>query len=251
LYFRYGREEYLACEQRLLTVSEDKSIERVLLQEMIKNGPSAGNQYLEPVINSKTSVISVSSNREYLYITLSREFLDPVSSEAPGNWKDDPTWRETVYRERRLATMAIVNTMTELGEYSRIQILIDTDGTGQGVRPTREMLGFVGDDETQNAQLMGPLARDQSIVLTPGNTLSLFMKRFTEKDWTGVNELLARDDQYGNAKPSTMKVSLLGAEYFADRYQSPANGQQRRQSAVVTTTTIPAQNAAVFQQNVS
>jgi hypothetical protein len=96
LYFRYGREEYLACEQRLLTVSEDKSIERVLLQEMIKNGPSAGNQYLEPVINSKTSVISVSSNREYLYITLSREFLDPVSSEAPGNWKDDPTWRETV-----------------------------------------------------------------------------------------------------------------------------------------------------------
>lgn len=206
LYFRYGGEEYLAGEQRLLPVSEDKPIERVLLQEMIKNGPSAGSLYLEPVINPKTSVISVSSNREYLYITLSREFLDPISGEAPGNWEEDPAWREAVYTERRLAVMAIVNTMTELGEYSRIQILIDTDGTKQGVRPTREMLGFAGDDKTQNAQLMGPLTRDPSMVLTPGNTLSLIMKRFSEKDWTGVDEIIARDDQYGNVKPSTDEV---------------------------------------------
>ncbi|MGI5878733.1 MAG: GerMN domain-containing protein [Christensenellales bacterium] len=211
LYFRYEDENYLAGEQRMLSASEDKRIEKVLLQDMIQNGPSAGSVKLKPVINPKTSVLSVSENREYLYITLSREFLEPISDEIPANWAGDEKWREQVYAERRLAVMAIVNTLTELGQYSRIQILVDTDNTGQGTRPTWEMLGFVRGDPEQDAQLAEPLSRDQSMVLTPRNTLNLLLKRFGEKNWKAVDAFIAQNDPRGYTKPPTEEmIAMLG-----------------------------------------
>ena len=133
VYFAYADKYILADQQHLVSVPETKRAEEIFLQELIA-GPKTTSISLQPVINPNTRVVSVSDNNGLLFVTLSSQFFTPLSG-VPENWQQSGEWSQAVMRQRRLALYAIVNTLTQTGKYSKVQLYIDYTDSGQGERP--------------------------------------------------------------------------------------------------------------------
>jgi hypothetical protein len=94
--------------------------------------------------------------------------------------------------QRQLALYAIVNTLTQTGKYSKVQLYIDYDDSGQGERPTRGEMGFAGDD---SESLLEPIGRHSEVILEPDTSVMLFLKSFSEKDWDSASQYVDTDNQ--------------------------------------------------------
>ena len=138
LYFRYGDEYLLAAETRTIDVPVNERIESVIIKELIE-GPSAERTELTDVIDPGTEVINVTAEGGFLFVTLSGQFIDDGTPAADA---DDPDAIAAQKEDRRIAVYAIVNTLIELGGFSRVQIMIDEDGNGTGNRITAEDAGL-------------------------------------------------------------------------------------------------------------
>jgi len=191
LYYRYADTDYLIAESREISLSSDKRIEERILSALIQDGPSSSNLYWPS--NAQTSVVSISDQRGYLYVTLSNSFLQPSSS-IPSDWENDPQWSNLVHTDRRLAVYCIVNSLTELGQYSRVQILIDKEGNGSGVRPTRAELGFAAGTADDN-MLMEPIGRNSEIIMTPAWTAQQILSSYVDKNWENVLSFATDQDK--------------------------------------------------------
>lgn len=192
LYFGLEEETYLASEARLVNVPQGGRVEDALVAALIK-GPGVSQNKLVRVINPKTRIVCTEENRDYLYITLSRDFLEPVLPSGEENLSVQRQ-KELQMLMMQLGTYSIVNTVTELGRYSRVQILIDLDGSGEGTRPTRAMLGFAPPGDGEAGNLVGILSRMDDMILNPMNTLDIILEAFVEKDWNRVEAFCAVSD---------------------------------------------------------
>ncbi len=236
LFFRYDQDDYLASDTREIKVIATERVEKVVVEELIK-GPNPGKLELTPLVHPSTRVVAVSDNNDYLFVTLSREFLEPPM-EVPENWQEDKIWVDEVNRTRRLAAYSIVNTLTELGKFNRVQILIQRDVDDErGERPKRKEMGFTDGNEEKQNTLLEPLARNTNLILTPMNTVEAMLNAFMEKDWGKVYQYTASKDANNFPKPedndfkSTMSSLDPTLENFRVRDEHVSNDGQ---NALVT-----------------
>ncbi|MGI6174590.1 MAG: GerMN domain-containing protein [Christensenellales bacterium] len=199
LYFPYNDENVmlrlLASDTRKIKIAPNERLDMAVLKDLIK-GPSADKDHLIPCINASTQVVSLEVRGDILYVTLSREFLEPMS-DFPADWETDALWRELKDARQEMATYAVVNTLLQLGQgYSSVQFLIDRLGSGVGERPTRGELGFVGD--ANQIQLAEPMARFDDVTLTPEKTTQLVFNYMVNGSWVETYEFVAQ----GSGKPS-------------------------------------------------
>ena len=129
-------------------------------------------------------------------VTLSSEFL-AVPSDAPADWESDAYWTAEIPRRRYLALQSIVCAVsTDMGEYGGVQIMVDTDGDRVGER-IEERYYFYSDASETDGTLMDVAHRDESVVLTPRNTVDAALGYIQGKDSNRFYELLAPGDING------------------------------------------------------
>ena len=188
LYFSYSGEKLLAAETRTIEVPVSDSLEAAVVRALIE-GPSPQRDELLGLFWDDIKLTSVDSNADIFFVTLSEEFIATTPQTAV---LDDGSVQE----RKKLAIYSIVNTIVEMGKYSRVQIYIDRQG-GVGQRITREEAGWT---ENPSAHLE-PLARDQSLILTPENTLKQALDSFSKKDWIRLYNFTAYMNPDGSIKP--------------------------------------------------
>ncbi len=189
LYFGYRDEHLLSGEGREITVPMNGRIETAVLAALIE-GPKTA-QELTPLIAHDTKVVNVSVSGEFVFLTLSKEFLTyPDIAGLSEGTKE----YESAMAQRRLAVYSIVNTITELGQYSRVQILVDYDATGRGQRISRAEMGFSNESDTT----LEPLMRDSDLILNPKNAAEKALNAYSKKDWEQLFNMIALKDSMGD-----------------------------------------------------
>lgn len=176
LYFGYKYQPYLGVELRDLSENYDKSVEQLAINELIA-GPGEGSE-LERLIPEGTTA-AVSNVGDTLFVTLSQAFFDTVPGEDQ-DWQKHPSWRTEVYQRRKMAVYSIVNTITEIGNYNRVQILIQDADNPSGYRPKMAELGMAAEDDSR---FLDTIARNPESVLNPKNTITGCLSLFQEKQW--------------------------------------------------------------------
>ena len=166
LYYRYMAEDLLAAVEQEFTVTAEKTLEEMAIQALI-DGPKDTQYEYNALISSETEIVSVKEQSGYLSVTLSSEFLDEMVQDIDGE-----------ATRRRLAVQAIVNTVTGIGNYSRVLILVDETGSGNGERLTYAEAGW----EEYGDRTIEPMARDTSVILTPENALEIVLRSLVEKE---------------------------------------------------------------------
>jgi spore germination protein GerM len=190
LYFGYQQQKLLVGESRVVDVTEFESIEKSIIEELAK-GPSAERVDFTQLINPATQVVNIESQGQFLFITLSQEFLQSFGTEI------DMTDEEQLSNEKRrryLAVCSIVNSIVEQGTYSRVNILIDENGVGRPI--TLEEAGLDADEPAE------PFERDNEIELTGRNTMREILGAIEKKEWSTLYGYIAYKNLYGSDKPS-------------------------------------------------
>lgn len=173
LYYRYLDEPMLAGEARTLTVPKDESVEFAIVQALTES-PSAGHTDLRRPLPAGTQVESVVSRGNTLFVTFNSVFLDDG---IPDHWSDDPQWKTEGPLRRWLIAQSIVASVTEYHPYTGVQILvhrIDADQNSLRLDNAYFLTGETG--------LSEPIARDESVLLTAGNTAEMILLAWQQRD---------------------------------------------------------------------
>lgn len=166
----------LVAVEETVEVPIDQRKELYILEKLI-DGPDS-NPFLNTIINSKTKVISVTDSASTISVTLSNEFLRLTESALKISDDKNMLLRMCVY--------SVVNSLTEYGQFDKVQILIDVNNTGIGERVTRGVLGFTDNPE----EYLESLSRDDSTLLTPRRALKTAFELIENKDWSTLYSLI-------------------------------------------------------------
>lgn len=192
LYFGYLDQRLLVGESRAVDVMEFESIEKSIINAMAKEGPSAERVDFTQLINPNTDVRNVESQGQFLFITLSSDFLLPPNGKEVDLLNDEQMAAEK--RRRYLAVYSIVDTLIEQGTYSRVSILIEEDGSRRPL--TQAEAGLENSDEPTE-----PFERNGDLVLTAPNTMREILDALEKKDWNTLYGYIAYKTTYGQDKP--------------------------------------------------
>lgn len=195
LYFGFQDSGMLSTQSREVELRPDERVEKRVLEELI-SGPDAGYSYLTALMPTGVRVMDVEDRGGVLMVTLSGEFLS-APADAPDGWEGDAYWSAEVPRRRLLALQSIVCAMTDLGEYDSVQLLIDRDGDGERSGERVPRYYFYADAARSASVLMEAVRRDESVVLTPRNTVSKALGFMQSKDWDALYRLIAPVDMTG------------------------------------------------------
>lgn len=186
LYYQVRDSLLMAPERRTLRNVAEEELLTSLVRELLR-GPESTD--LHSWFPADTTLAELSQTRDIVYVTLSREFLN-APEDAPVNWMDDPDWTAYVLQRRRLALDCLVNTVTQLGGVSRVQVLVLTEGS-RGSRLTMADVGLAGEDPTQPLE---PLTRADDLIFTPEAAAEALLSAFARKEWGEVSAWTARTD---------------------------------------------------------
>lgn len=189
LYFSYNREELLAAETATVNVPVSEPLEAAVVRALI-SGPSVNRTELYRLFWDGVELVGVDSNADILFVTLSEDFV----STAPEKVALE---EGTVADQKRLAICSIVNTIVEMGTYSRVQIYIDRQDAGAAQRITRREAGW----EDNSDDRLDPLGRMGELILTPQNTLVEALESFEKKNWGRLYNFIAYTNPDGTLKP--------------------------------------------------
>ncbi len=178
LYFRYQDSPYLVQETRTIQVEHTESPEKALVRALI-DGPAPAGSAGEALIPEGTEVISVLTEGDTLFVTLSKEFQSAMPNEGSAQ-------REDAVLRRRLSLSALANTLTETGRYQKVQVLIfDQAAVDASMRLSQRY--FLED----NDQIPPPSKRQEGDIITPGKAAELILRRWQTQDWDGLISRLA------------------------------------------------------------
>ena len=175
------------------TVTAENTIEELVVQALI-DGPQDTQYQFNALISPDTELVSVKEQSGYLSVTLSEKFLEKMSQSI-----------ESEEMRRRLAVQSIVNSITSIGNYSRVLILIDESGNGNGERLTYAEAGW----EDKGERTIEPLSLDDSVILTPERVMEIVMRSVVEKDYERLGYYLAERDYDGQNCPSRSEYTEL------------------------------------------
>ncbi len=196
LYYMSSSGTMLAGEARRISAPVNDRVETSILEELIKGPATPGNSF-GMLINPDTKVLSISDSGDVLTVVLSADFLA---------WPFDESADEDGMM-KKLAIYSIVNTLVEASGFPRVQLLVDRDSTGLGQRIQLSDLGGGSSMTADSSDVLGSLARNGDIVLTPKNTVNEIMRSMTVKDFDAIYEYLAYSDKYGYSRPDEAAFS--------------------------------------------
>jgi len=107
LYFSDENAEHLVPERRNIEIASGDTIEKTVVNELIK-GPTEGGH--SKTIPQETKLLSIETKNNVCFVNLSKEFVDKHSGGSTGE---------------RLTIYSIVNSLTELGTIDKVQFLIE------------------------------------------------------------------------------------------------------------------------------
>ena len=143
-------------------------------------------------------VISTARQGRTLFVTLSQELLNGYTDE-PEDWQQDPSWSAEVPLRRRLCIQSLVATVTENCDVDRVQILVEQSSASGSMRLKESYYCLTDDDSL----LTDPVARDESLLLTPACTLNTVMTLWLRRDWSRLYCYIASaDPDDGTAAPT-------------------------------------------------
>ena len=206
LYFGYRGETLLAGETRPIDVPVSDTLEAAVIRELIK-GPSADRDELNGLFWEGITLVDIDSTEDRLFVKLNDEFVST-------NPKDNELVIEdgTPSQQKKLAIYSIVNTIVEMGTYSKVQIFVDREG---GVRQhiTKGEAGWTEDAEKRLYELGWTATLETPLILTPENTLIEALDSFVKKNWTRLYHFTAYTSPDGSIKPDLDDFSdALAAE---------------------------------------
>ena len=192
LWFRFSSEPLLAPETRVLSLSPTAPYELTLLQALAA-GPAAASLELTGLFPPGTRVLATHRQGRTLFVTLSRQILNDYADEK------SLAADESVLR-RRLAMQAIAATVTENCDVDSVVILLEQTATGGSSLRLRQSYYRDGSDASA---LAAPLQRDESLLLTPANTLHIVLDCWQSRNWARLYPSIARSDAAtGQARPA-------------------------------------------------
>jgi hypothetical protein len=223
LYYRYLDEPMLASETRTLTVPHDESVEFAIVQALA-HGPSAGHSDLRRLLPSDTQVESVVSRGNTLFVTFNAGFLN---DEVPADWAMREDWVTEAPTLRKLIVQSIIASVTEYAPYTGVQLLVHrTDEVQTSLRLDNAY--FL----TGAAGLSEPLARDETLLLTPENTADILLTSWQRHNYERLYLYLTDAD-----KPtfSVFEEALSATPALSGFSTGGGNVANDGQKAVVTT----------------
>ncbi len=173
LYFRHSDEPLLAAEERMITLSPSRPYERALIDALL-SGPASPD--LTGLFPSGTRLLATAREGRTLFVTLSGEILSPYPDE-PETWREDLAWQLEAPLRRRLCMQSLAATVTENCDVDQIQVLVRQNGADT---LRLDNAYFLREDMTG---LADPMTRDDSLILTPGNTLTRVLTLWQQRDW--------------------------------------------------------------------
>lgn len=179
LYFRYLGSQWLGQEERQIQVRHTESLEQALVQALL-DGPRNREVYGQSLFPSGTRVLNVLAEGRRLFVTFSKEIMYPLPGENAG------VGRAEAVRRRTLAMASLVNTLTESGNFSSVQVLVlDDPGISNSMRLSlRYYL-------EESADLPAPLSRSEDSVITPGEAAAQIISRWKSQQWRAFSAMLA------------------------------------------------------------
>lgn len=222
LYYSYKGEMLLAGETRSIDVPVSQKREEAVVRALIQ-GPSAERSELAGLFWEGVTLVNVENNDDVLFVTLSEEFVttNPSVPALAGN---------TALDRKMLAIYSIVNTITEMGTYSSVQISVQRKNGSQ--RIMRSEAGFDGEDKA-----LDPLSWNVDLILTPEKTLKQALDAYAKKNWTELYNYTAYTNIDGTVKPDSEDFSAALNEVGSNDLDSfepkGVNVMSDGQSAVV------------------
>jgi hypothetical protein len=196
LYFRYLDSAWLGQEQRSIQVKKTESIERALVQALL-DGPQDRTAFPQPLFAEGTSIINVLAERDRLFVSLSKEVMDPLPGENTGAGRQEAVLRRT------LAMAALVNTLSESGNFRSVQVLVlDEPGITKSMRLSQRY--YLDDSDA----LPPPLTRQEQAIITPGRAASTILERWKAQDWSCFLEMVTPGISSGSHH-EPLKSSML------------------------------------------
>lgn len=183
LYFRYMAEPYLAAETRVITHTPSKPYELSLLTELL-SGPGTHAADLTSLFPAGTQVISTVTQGRTLFVTLSQEIMNGYPDDA------SVTQEEKLLR-RQLCMQSLVATITENCAIDQVQILVEQTENTTGSLRLQERYFLV---DPLSTSLVGPMTRDDSLLLTPDNTIETICSLWRSRDWQRLYQYVAQRD---------------------------------------------------------
>ncbi len=190
LYFRYGTTEYLAPEERYVTVQRNEAAEKALVQALIE-GPAATSSSLTPLFPPDTEVLSVNSQNGTLFITFNEALLGRYADE-PADLSSSPMKAELALR-RRLCMDALTATLTEAGLCVRVQVLVYRSSAQSS--SMRLQAGYY--DRSSDETILPPMTRSEDALLTPHNTACAILRSWMNQDWPQMYGWVSRETRPG------------------------------------------------------
>lgn len=175
LYFRYLNSGYLGRESREVSYPRSGSREKAIVAALIE-GPGSLSASLNPLFPPGTQVLSVISEGERLFVTFNEALM--------GRYSDEPLISQEDYRRgegqlrRRLAMASLVNSLTEGGQFSSVQVLV----RGETYVADSMRLSQRYYLEDGNA-LPPPLLRQEQYILGPQAAAGIFMEAWQSMSW--------------------------------------------------------------------
>lgn len=225
VYYRISNENLLAPVLMRFELGIGQTIEAAVIQALIE-GPGVIHE-LSGLIPEGTQLVSVKEQHGYLEVTLSKEFLE-VSDDIPAGWEKNPQWVEEVARRRLLATYSIINSITDLGRYNAVLILIDVNDDGNGQRVERSNFGL----SSSSGEPIEPLPRDTALIQTPQSVVTSVITAINNKQ----SSTLARFVDFGELHTTSQLISdsLLSYTFSAGQISGETIVRQDGMQAVVT-----------------
>lgn len=208
LWFRFGEEPLLAPESREIGYRQSEGYARRLLEALVQ-GPSAASTELEGLFPPGTQVRSVTKSGRLMFVTLSRHIMNSFADE-PAAWRDQPRWAVEVPLRRELAMQSIAATLTENCDVDAVIILVEqTDPATDSLRLRNGYYTLDGD-----TTIAPPLARDESLLLSPTRTAEILLQCWQESDYARMYRYVARiDPASGGVRPAESDfVQLMTAQ---------------------------------------
>jgi len=196
LYFRYYNEPMLVRCEVNVEISPQHEAEYYAVTALLA-GATGQRTELNSCFSKKCELVEMNSNGEYLYVTLSGDFL------TEKNGQSDAEARQG----RRLALYSIVNTVTEMGRYSMVQFYVMKNKVPQC--PDSFEVG-IAKNENESAPL-GVLSRNGDLILTPANVARAALEHYSKLEWERLYYYLASSD--GSELPLVEDVSK-NFEYY-------------------------------------
>ncbi len=199
LYFRYLDEPMLAAETRALAVPRDQSVEFAVVQALAE-GPSAGHSELKRILPAGTQVESVIAQDDILFVTFTGSFLNDG---VPDNWQADANWATEAPVLRKLIVQSVAASVTEVSPYAGVQILVDQEWQLRNSLRLDNSYFLTG-----ATGLSDPVARDETLLLTPQNTAKILLTAWQQRDYERLYRYVAEEER---PLLSTFTVVLSGA----------------------------------------